>query len=125
MAEMGSSMAFEIDRIEDEIQVSAVVHINQPAPRFGGRGNPDLSSRTVSQSGKWNLIRREENIKRPLSGVPVAKRSEIVAFDDLREDESIRVYRRLRIHSGWFTSVNCADGSGNSGAFVNLVLDRR
>ena len=107
MAEMGSFMAFEIDRIEGEIQVSAVVHINQPDPRFGGRGNPNLSGRAVNQSGKRNLIRREENIERPLSGAPVAKRSESVAFDNLREGESYRLPKEvpmMSMHSSHFVN---------------------
>ena len=40
MAAFGDDLAFEIARIEDSIQIRAVLHTNQDDPRFGGRGNP-------------------------------------------------------------------------------------
>ena len=51
MAVLGNDLAFEIDRIEDQIGVRALVHVNQPDQRFGGRGNPNLSGGAVSRTG--------------------------------------------------------------------------
>ena len=113
MAELGSFVAFDIDRIEDEIQVSAVLHINQPDPRFGGRGNPNLSGQAINQSGNRNLISREETIEWPLSGAPVAKRSKMVAFDELREGESYRLPKEvpmMALHPSDLVNSDSFDG---------------
>ena len=95
MAKLGSPIAFEIGRIEDQIQVNAVVHINQPAPVFGGHGNPNLSGAAVHQSGNRNLIRRRENIDWPLTGAPVPKESKRVAYDGLKQGESYRLLNEI------------------------------
>ena len=84
-AAISSDLAFEIARIEDQVQVQAIIHLNQPDPRFGGPGNPDLSGAAVSESR--NTIKAETNIPLPLAGTPSA-RSRHVAYDGLREGES-------------------------------------
>ena len=107
MAKLGSFMAFEIDRIEDRVQVNAVVHMNQPDSRFGGRGNPNLSGRAVSRSGKRNLIEEEASIEWPLSGAPVSKRSKSVAFDGLRKGKSYHLLKEtplMAMHPSGFES---------------------
>ena len=71
MAVLGNDLAFEIDRIEDQIEVRAVVHVNQPDQRFGGRGNPNLSGGAVSRTGDnsaWNIIKTAAQIPLPLAG---------------------------------------------------------
>lgn len=95
MAKLGSPLAFKIGEIEDQVLVSAVVHINQPAPEFGGHGNPNLSGATVLQSSNRNLIRREEKIDWPLTGAPVSKDTKHVAYDGLRQGETYRLLKEI------------------------------
>ena len=71
MSAISKMVAFEIARIEDQIQVHAVIHLNQPDPRFGGRGNPNLSGGAVSESS--NVIEAEIKIPWPLSGHTAAR----------------------------------------------------
>ena len=94
MATLYSDLAFEIDRIEDQISVRAVVHVNQPDSRFGGRGNPNLSGAAVSRmsgSNNWNLVEDQQEIRLPLTGVRQAKRARNVPHDGLRKGESYRL----------------------------------
>ena len=63
MSALSSDLAFEIDHIEDQIGVRAVVHVNQPDPRFGGRGNPNLSGTAVSRiagNNNWYIVEAEK-----------------------------------------------------------------
>ena len=89
MASISRDLAFEIARIEDQVQVRAVIHRNQPDPRFGGPGNPSLSGAAVSESR--NIIKAETSIPLPLAGTPPAGRSGRIAYDGLREGESYRL----------------------------------
>ena len=71
MAALSNDLAFEIDRIEDQVGVRAVVHVNQPDERFGGRGNPNLAGGAVSRLGDnrdWNIIKAGTQIPLPLAG---------------------------------------------------------
>ena len=89
MASISRDLAFEIARIEDQVQVRAVIHRNQPDPRFGGPGNPDLSGAAVSESR--NTIKAETSIPLPFAGTPPPARSRYIAYDGLREGESYRL----------------------------------
>ena len=71
MAALSNDLAFEIDRIEDQVGVRAVVHVNKPDERFGGRGNPNLAGGAVSRLGDnrdWNIIKAGTQIPLPLAG---------------------------------------------------------
>ena len=50
------TMAFEVASIADDVEIRAVLHLNQDDPRFGGRGNPNLSGTATSRSGSAGLI---------------------------------------------------------------------
>ena len=50
------TVAFEVASIADDVEIRAVLHPNQDDPRFGGRGNPNLSGAATSQSGTAGLI---------------------------------------------------------------------
>lgn len=94
MAKLSSDLAFQIGRIDDQISVRAVVHVNQPDPRFGGRGNPNLSGAAVSQTGgsnNWNMVEAEQQIALPLTEILLESAPRNVAYDGLREDESYRL----------------------------------
>ena len=69
MAGIGDDLAFEIARIEDSINIRAVLHINQDDPRFGGRGNPSLSGEATSRMGNGDsvLVESEASTEFPLS----------------------------------------------------------
>ena len=110
MAKLGSPLAFEIGLIEDEIQVNAVVHINQPDPAFGGRGNPNLSGAAVIQSRNRNLIRGKENIDWPLAGAPVSKKSKLVAYDGLTQGESYRLLKETPLMAVHPRTFDDSDG---------------
>ena len=50
------TVAFEVASIADDVEIRAVLHLNQDDPRFGGRGNPNFSGTATSQSGTAGLI---------------------------------------------------------------------
>ncbi len=50
------TVAFEVASIADDVQIRAVLHLNQDDPRFGGRGNPNLSGAATSGSGTGRVI---------------------------------------------------------------------
>ena len=109
MAAVSSDLAFEIDHIEDEIGVRAVVHVNQSDSRFGGHGNPNLSGAAVSRSGNWNIIEAEERILLPLAGTSPPKRSKNVAFNGLKKGESYRLVNEtplMAVHPDAASSLN-------------------
>ncbi len=109
MAALSSDLAFEVDLIEDQISVRAVVHMNQPDSRFGGRGNPNLSGAAVSQmsgSNNWNLVEDQKKIEMPLTGVRPAKRSRNVPYDGLRKDESYRLLSKTSLMAAGPNSVS-------------------
>lgn len=92
MAAFGSDVAFEIASIEDNVEIRAVLHLNQDAPRFGGRGNPNLSGKATSRSGAKNvLVEKEATIHFPLAGLPPASRSTRASYDGLVTGESYRL----------------------------------
>ena len=109
MAALSSDLAFEVDLIEDQISVRAVVHVNQPDSRFGGRGNPNLSGAAVSRmsgSNNWNLVEDQKKIEMPLTGVRPAKRSRNVPYDGLRKDESYRLLSKTSLMAAGPNSVS-------------------
>ena len=93
MAAFGDDLAFEITRIEDSIEIRAVLHINQDDPRFGGHGNPSLSGEATSRMGDGNsvLVETEVSIEFPLDGPPSSSRSSRVPYDELVTGESYRL----------------------------------
>ena len=94
MAKLSSELAFKICRIDDQIEVRAVVHVNQPDPRFGGRGNPNLSGVAVGQtsgSNNWNILEAEQQIELSLTEIVPDSRPRSVAYDGLQKDESYRL----------------------------------
>ena len=90
MAGIGDDLAFEIARIEDSINIRAVLHINQDDPRFGGRGNPSLSGEATSRMGNGDsvLVEAEESVDFPLDGPPPSSRSSRTPYDGLITGES-------------------------------------
>ena len=89
MASFGADMAFDVDRIEDDVNIRAVLHLNQDDPRFGGRGNPNLSGNAVTVQASRRLIEAEASFTFPLGGLP-PERSNRVAHDGLVVGESYR-----------------------------------
>ena len=61
------SLAFEVARISDNVTIRAVLHLNQDDPRFGGRGNPNLSGAATSRIGNGRmLVEAEATVEFPL-----------------------------------------------------------
>ena len=50
------TVAFEVASIADAVEIRAVLHLNQDDPRFGGRGNLNLSGAATSRSGSTEVI---------------------------------------------------------------------
>lgn len=50
------TVAFEVASIADVVEIRVVLHLNQDDPRFGGRGNPNLSGAAASRSGTAGVI---------------------------------------------------------------------
>ena len=50
------TIAFEVASIAGDVEIRAVLHLNQDDPRFGGRGNPNLSGTATSRSGSARVI---------------------------------------------------------------------
>ena len=97
MAALSDDLAFEIDHIEDQIGIQAVVHVNQSNPRFGGRGNPNLSGTAVSRiagNNNWYIVEAEENIELLLTGMPPAKKAKNVAYNGLRKGKTYRLLKK-------------------------------
>lgn len=70
MARFPSDIAFQIGPIQDQIGVRVVVHINQSDPRFGGRGNPNLSGLAVSSllgNSNRKIVEAEQLIPAPFA----------------------------------------------------------
>lgn len=88
MAALGSDFAFEIDRIEEHLEIRAVLHLNQDDPRFGGFRNPNLSGKATSRSG---IIEAEASVPFPLEGPPLARRSSRAPWNGLVEGETYRL----------------------------------
>lgn len=89
MAKISSDVAFEIDTIEDQIQVRAVVHVNQPDERFGGRGNPKLSGDAVTDGLFGNLVEEEIHFDFPID--TIIPENKVVAYDGLKKGESYKL----------------------------------
>ena len=95
MATVGADLAFEIARIKDSIEIRAVLHMNQDDPRFGGRGNPNLSGEATSRRGNGDsvLVEAEASVEFPLDGQPPSSRSSRAPYDGLVTGESYRLSR--------------------------------
>ena len=83
MAALGADLAFEVARIEDSIQIRAVLHINQDDPRFGGSGNPSLSGEATNRMGERVLVEAEASVEFPLDGPPPSSRSTRAPYAEL------------------------------------------
>lgn len=91
MATLSSDLAFTVDYIEDQITIDAVVHMDQPDPKFGGLGNPNLFGAAVSQTKVGSsYIRAEQKIPWPLNHMPPPKSSKYVAWNKLETGKSYR-----------------------------------
>lgn len=111
MAKISSDVAFDIDRIDDQILVRAVIHVNQPDQRFGGRGNPKLSGAAVSRMGgskNWKIVEDQKEIELPLTGIRPAKKARNVPFDGLRKGETYRLLAKTPLMA---TGPNSVSGS--------------
>ena len=99
MAAIAADLAFEIARIEDSIEIRAVLHVNQNDPLFGGRGNPNLSGKATSVMGttNWILVEADANLDFPLDGPPPSSRSSRAPYDGLVTGESYRLSRETPI----------------------------
>ena len=60
------TVAFEVAGIADDVQIRAVLHLNQDDPRFGGRGNPNLSGAATSRSLGGVIVEAEASFESPL-----------------------------------------------------------
>ena len=61
------TIAFEVASIADDVKIRAVLHLNQDDPRFGGRGNPNLSGAATSRSGTaGSIVEAEATFEFPL-----------------------------------------------------------
>ena len=102
MAAVGDDLAFEIARIEDNIEIRAVLHINQDDPRFGGRGNPSLSGEATSRMGNGEsvLVEAEASVEFPLDGPPPSSRSSRAPYDGLVTGESYRLSQETPLMPG-------------------------
>ncbi len=69
MASLGADLAFVVDRIEDDVEISATVHTRQDDPRFGGFGNPNLRGKAVTvSSGNNRVVQAQASFSYPLEG---------------------------------------------------------
>ena len=61
------TIAFEVASIADDVEIRAVLHVNQDDPRFGGRGNPNLSGAATSPDpGVGLIVEAEATFEFPL-----------------------------------------------------------
>ena len=60
------TVAFEVASIADEIEIPAVLHVNQDDPRFGGGGNPNLSGAATTSQGIGVIVEAEASLEFPL-----------------------------------------------------------
>ena len=61
------TVAFEVASIADDVEIRAVLHVNQDDPRFGGRGNPNLSGAATSPGpGAGLIVEAEATFEFPL-----------------------------------------------------------
>lgn len=89
MAMIGADMAFEIDSIDQHIDVTASAFAHKSGERFGRREYPDLLARI---KGMERVGASEIRVRRPLIGSgDIPKRSMRVAGRDLEMGESYRL----------------------------------
>lgn len=94
LASIARDAAIEIERISDSVEIRAVLHANQQGPRFGGRGNPLLSGKAVTnRSATFNIIEREEVFHLPLGGSPTPRKSRRAAWDGLELGQRYKLTR--------------------------------
>ena len=89
MAKLGSDMAFEIDSIDQHIEVTAYAFAHKSGDRFGRREYPDFLAKI---KGMERVGESELRIRRPLMGSgDVPKRSMQVAGRELEMGETYRL----------------------------------
>lgn len=98
MARCGSDTAFEVERIDDEIEIRAVVHLNQSDPRFGGPRNGGLSGKAVKVEDagtdhERRLVEAELRVRHPLDGPPPPAKTTAVSADSLEVGVTYRISR--------------------------------
>jgi hypothetical protein len=91
MAKLGPDLAFEVDRIDPNIEIRAVLHMNQDAPQFGGRGNPNLTGLAVSDNGTARMVEADVTIPYPLDGPAPMGASRFVSHEALQAGSSYRL----------------------------------
>lgn len=91
MAKLGEDLAFEVDRIEPNVEVRAVLHVNQDALQFGGRGNPNLTGMAVTEFGNGKIVEAEVEIPYPLDGPAPMGGSRYVSRGTLQPGSSYRL----------------------------------
>lgn len=60
------TVAFDVASIADDVEIRAVLHVNQDDPRFGGRGNPNLSGAATTSRGVGVIVEAETSLEFPL-----------------------------------------------------------
>ena len=61
------TVAFKVASIADDVEIRAILHVNQDDPRFGGRGNPNLSGAATSPGpGAGLIVEAEATFEFPL-----------------------------------------------------------
>ena len=60
------TVAFDVASIADDVEIRAVLHVNQDDPRFGGRGNPNLSGAATTSRGIGVIVEAETSLEFPL-----------------------------------------------------------
>ena len=119
MAAVGKDLAFEIDRIEDSVEISAVLGSNQDDPRFGGQGNPNLSGEASSPGGSGVIVRAEASIDFPLDGPPPARSTTRAPYDGLVVSESYQLSRETPL----MPELESADPLSAIARIVRLEVD--
>lgn len=128
MAGQGNDSAFEIESIDGDVNIHAVlIVIDQDDPRFGGDGNPNLSGNAVEI--EMQTVIAEASFSFPLAGPPPARRSKRVAYDELIVGNSYRLSRDTPIMPGY--TLEMAAGTGRkmrtaaSGTILTILAIER
>ena len=95
MARVGRDVAFDVACIDPDIEIRAVVHLNQPDPRFGGPTNPRLRGAAVGvensgTASEQRFITKEITVPYPLEGPRLRESTDATSWDAL---EVGRTYR--------------------------------
>jgi hypothetical protein len=87
-----AGIAFDVQNIETNIEVSATVPVHQLHPVFGV-GNRNLEGKAVSKSGSWNLVNAAARLVFPL-GQTESRASTWASWDSLSVGQTYRLSRK-------------------------------